>query len=66
MSGWGPSVHDSQPYQGPAEREGGEREGEGGEREGEGGERWRKRGETEEVKSRMWRDDSSRTVQQCT
>ena len=31
MSGWGPSVHDSQPYQGPAEREGGEREGEGGE-----------------------------------
>ena len=38
----------------------------GREREGEGGERWRKRGETEEVKSRMWRDDSSRTVQQCT
>ena len=45
-------------------------EGEGGEREERGrevdGERWRKRGETEEVKSRMWRDDSSRTVQQCT
>jgi len=33
-SGWGPSVHDSQPYQGPAEREGGEgREVKGGERE---------------------------------